>query len=295
MRSPERINRSVLKQINLFLKVDDTKSIQSLATIHAVHGLAKNSPYFDMFKSNVNDPTLLIGLTRRLRSEKQFLWETYLNCIKNEQFDAPLITQYMATACATNGWSGRVASHILPRKDPSIRLSNRTVSHLLLAFTHRPSEASDTLKELIGMTRISSAEIFVALIKLYAVNNQWSSLIYLLRIKNRPPIPSSVVESILLSSSQDVNLRFFLLNLTKDEIVTNKMSSIIGLAVDTAIEVKSCRKLVESLELLVPPDPITEAKIQELIDSGEIPPRVRKRLNALLEIIHKKTNSQFIS
>ena len=293
--SPHKLTRSVLKQIERSFDLVDEECIQSLAKIYAVIGLDKNSPHLPIFRKTVKEPLTLIGLLRRLRSEKELLWKTYVDAISGNKCDPPILTNYMATACASNGWSQRVSSHVFPRRDASVKLPDKTVAHLILAFTHRPMAVPDnTLKELLKLAKLSNPEVFVSVLKLYAINNQWNSVMSMLKHKNRMTIPSGVLESVL-SSCQDTETFFCMMELIRDEITNHSMSSLIRKGVDIAFEEKSCRKLLQCLELLVPLDPVTEAKILDLVESGKIPVRVRNRVNALLEMIGKRSTSQFIS
>lgn len=263
------------------------ESVRDIASVLAVHGITDvSSDYIGILKKRLrHDPVVLIGALRKLKEERKFVWTLYSGI--DGKYDQKILTEYMSSVVAVNGWADRVKT-VIERRDPAVDLDGKTVAQFVRAFSHFPSspETSKTVWDIVALDElgIENSDIREAVIEFYLVNDQLRAVHTLLsthgcserlakRICRRTNGPQ------LLSLLHELRAQ-------ADEKAFNK-------GVDVALKLKSAKRLFQVLEAMHAKGfslhPIQESAVREISESFDVSVRLRKRLTALIEMICKNS------
>ncbi len=216
--------------------------LHQLAHVYSVHGihpkqeklLSGSIPELKRVLQ-ASDSVLLIGCLRKLKSERQFLWDTYVKYWLLHPKDSPLLTQYMAEICAINGWFNRV-DQVLNRCHDSVIISKFTAAKFVKAFCHFPlgEGARAVIDRIVEMSDPAKCEkeekqgsclLGVCLVEFYAINGQYSTAYQYLEWLYRNDDSESLLNGfrLLLKRVPDAKLFFALLSLARREFKVNPL------------------------------------------------------------------------
>ena len=298
------VSNSVLNQVESVIDeigIDNLSSdtLSHIASIYAIHGIRSediSKPVVQLIRAKCTDKITLIGVFRKLKREKKLVWDLYTGICRDRALDPVRLTEYMASACAVNGWSHRV-SGIVTRRDIITPMTPNCAALFIKAFTHHPlgPETVSQVWELAKLPggKVLGNEVLEALIEYYAVNNQWTSVARLRTQLTTPPSPR-LVSRIFRKVDQP---HFFpMLRAFRTDVD----SSVTDRAIDYAAKGDSSKALIQVLELVYTRGssigPVQLARIAGLIDEGAVSVRVRNRIQAVLAMIEKQNSDKsFIS
>lgn len=227
---------------------------------------------FKSFATTDEHFIFLIGVLRKLKSEKDFVWDTFLKISKKDN----VLINFMSTVCATNGWHNRVAKCL----SGATSINEQTGAKFIRAFNHYPhgSAVVDQVWEIAALVNpVTPPPLVVdALIEFYSVNKQFEFVKELL-------FPNTRSFPCIFRNIDSGNIFAFFQIFKKYNQSHEDKSFVTRAVIDAAIVQENAGELAKVLEWMhlknVDLDPVSRSKIWTLNNN---------RINQLVDMINKK-------